>query len=56
MVSWDIREDGLSKPIGTAFSIQIVVNDLVEILDQLAVDTIVSFWLRSRPNTSVQVR
>lgn len=42
VVSWDIRGHGLSKPIGTAFSIQIVVDDLVAILDQLAVDTIVS--------------
>lgn len=41
-MSWDIRGHGLSKPIGAAFSIQIVVDDLVAILDQLAVDTIIS--------------
>jgi pimeloyl-ACP methyl ester carboxylesterase len=37
ILTWDARGHGLSRPIGDAFSLRIVVDDLLAILDQLGV-------------------
>ncbi len=40
VLTWDVRGHGLSKPIGTQFSVPGVVEDLVAILDQLEIDQV----------------
>jgi 3-oxoadipate enol-lactonase len=37
VLTWDVRGHGLSRPIGDAFTLRIVVDDLLAILDQLGV-------------------
>ena len=37
VLTWDVRGHGLSRPMGKAFSMQIVVDDLLAILDQLSI-------------------
>nr|WP_049891539.1 alpha/beta hydrolase [Natronococcus amylolyticus] len=38
VVSWDVRGHGLSKPLGREFSLEVVVEDLVAILERCSVD------------------
>jgi len=40
VLGWDVRGHGISKPIGTAFSVPVVVEDLVAILDRLGIDEV----------------
>lgn len=37
VLTWDVRGHGLSRPIGDSFTLRIVVDDLLAILDQLGV-------------------
>lgn len=41
VVSWDVRGHGLSKPIGAQFTVPVVVEDAVAILDHLGVEKVV---------------
>lgn len=41
VLAWDVRGHGLSKPIGPRFSVSVVVEDLVAILDQLEIDRVI---------------
>lgn len=41
VLSWDIRGHGISKPIGTEFSVSLVVEDLIAIINQLDIDEVV---------------
>ena len=42
VVSWDIRGHGLSKPLGVHFTVPVVVDDLVAILDEIGVQNVVA--------------
>ena len=41
VVTWDIRGHGLSKPVGSQFDVETVVEDLLAILDRLDADEVV---------------
>lgn len=38
VLTWDMRGHGRSKPMGTRFTLQVVVEDLIAIVDRLGVD------------------
>ena len=42
VVSWDIRGHGLSKPLGADFTVPLIVDDLVAILNELGVQNVVA--------------
>jgi 3-oxoadipate enol-lactonase len=39
VLTWDMRGHGLSKPMGTPFTLQVATDDLIAILDELGRDT-----------------
>ncbi|OVE84110.1 alpha/beta fold hydrolase [Natronolimnobius baerhuensis] len=41
VLAWDVRGHGYSKPIGTGFSVPLVVEDLCAILDHLEYDEVI---------------
>jgi 3-oxoadipate enol-lactonase len=42
VLTWDVRGHGVSKPIGSGFSLPIVVEDLLAILDSLDIDHVIA--------------